>query len=716
MAQLSIRLLGPFQVALKGGPVTGFETVKARALLAYLAVEAERPHLRERLAEMLWPDRPKGAGRANLRHTLAGLRRAIGDRRAVPPFLLATRHTIQFNTASDAWVDTHVFSTLLESKERYAPPPISQLEDAVDLYRGTLLEDISVGDSVIFHEWVLLKREQFRRQASNALYRLAKWYEIQGLFEPALEHARRQVALEPWDEQTHRQVMRLLALSGQRGAALAQYEICCRLLAEELGAAPEEVTVDLYTRIRDGPPLSAPTRAPPHNLPAPLTPFVGREAQLTHIRRCLLDPACRLLTLVGPGGIGKTHLALKAAADLMAASPRTFSQGVYLIPLASLPSPEAIVPALAQAVGCRLVPGRAREQQLLDYLRERRMLLIPDSFEHLLPPSPYPAGDDAPSHSAVGHHRDRARDLVVRILRAAPHVKMMITSRVALNLKCEHRFPLTGMSVPPREAREAASTDSLHSLSAQAPGSVEKEVLDVTRYSAIKLFLQGARRVQPSFEPTRGDLAEIAHICRLVAGTPLAILLAAAWARTLTPAQIATRIQRGFDFLEADWADLPKRSRSMRAVFDHSWNLLTGREREVFQRLSVFRASFTAPAAKYVAGASLAELRGLVARSLLRRTSTGRYELHELLRQYAADRLRAERIGGSPDGVDVVRERYIAYYAAALEHWAKELKGHRQQEALAEMEADGENIRAAWEWALERGQIERLDQMMEEFQ
>ncbi len=318
MTELTIRLLGPFQVTLKGEPVTDFETAKAQALLAYLAVEADRPQRREWLAEMLWPDRLEGAARANLRHTLASLRQTIGDRRAqAAPILLATRQTVQFNHASDAWLDTVAFLKLLDTAG------VSQLEHAVELYRGPFLEDISVTDSAAFHEWVLLKREQFRRQASDALYRLEKCYEIQGMFERALEHAWRHVQLEPWDEQAQRQVMRLLAFSGQRGAALAHYEACRRLLAEELGVEPEAETTSLWERIRDDE-LEVPTligeRPLIFQLPGFLEQeakeveppvFVARERELARLGS-FLDGALggngRIVLVTGGPGQGKTAL------------------------------------------------------------------------------------------------------------------------------------------------------------------------------------------------------------------------------------------------------------------------------------------------------------------------------------------------------------------------------------------------------------------------
>ena len=249
MVRLIIRLLGPVQVTLDGQPVAGFESEKGRALLAYLAAEPERPHQREALAEMLWPGRPEGAARANLRHTLAHLRQVLGDQAADPPFLLRTRHTIQFNEASDAWIDVAAFSALLSTQPPTDVPTdpqgLRQIEGAVQLYRGPFLEDLSLADSATFEEWRVVGRERFSRLALHALVRLADGYERLGEVERALTYARRALDLEPWDETAHQQVMRLLARCGRRAEALAQYETCRHLLAEELGVEPAAETTRL---------------------------------------------------------------------------------------------------------------------------------------------------------------------------------------------------------------------------------------------------------------------------------------------------------------------------------------------------------------------------------------------------------------------------------------------------------------------------------------
>lgn len=254
MVRLAAHLFGPFQVTLDGKPVTGFESDKARALLAYLIVEAELPHRREKLAGLLWPERPERAARANLRRVLANLRQVLGDREADPHFLSITPQTLQLDVSSELWSDVAVFVVVQPLCLRPGSPltreAIDHMDQAVTLYRGDLLEGFSLSSSAAFEEWALVNRERYRRLASQVLRRLVEHYGQSGDHERALDYAWRQVELDPWQEEAHLRVMRLLALNGQRAAALAQYETCCRLLREELGIEPGEEMTRLCERIR----------------------------------------------------------------------------------------------------------------------------------------------------------------------------------------------------------------------------------------------------------------------------------------------------------------------------------------------------------------------------------------------------------------------------------------------------------------------------------
>jgi predicted ATPase/DNA-binding CsgD family transcriptional regulator len=430
-------------------------------------------------------------------------------------------------------------------------------------------------------------------------------------------------------------------------------------------------------------PTPHPAGVPGHNLPLQTIPFVGREAELAELARLFADPSVRLVTILGPGGMGKTRLALEAAE----AQLPNFQRGVYFVPLAPLSSPETILPTVAEAVGFRFLrpdsgqvfEGDEPKRQLLGYLRHKQMLLVMDNFEHLLP-----SDQSTPLRSGTQEQSTREKgttggvELVSEILGAAPGMKVLATSREKLNLREETRFRIEGMDAP----------QATHPTTPETPA-------DALDYSAVRLFMQSARRARPGFELEADDLKYVARICRQVGGMPLGILLAAAWVEMFSPKEIADEISRNLDFLETALHAIPDRHRSLRAVFESAWNQQSKAECEIFMRLSVFRGGFTREAAQIAAAASLRELVALVNKSLLRRNpSSGRYAIHELLRQYAKERLEAA------GQADTARDAHCAYYAEFMRQRRADLRAHRQIAALDEIEADFENVRQAWGWAV----------------
>jgi predicted ATPase/DNA-binding XRE family transcriptional regulator len=397
---------------------------------------------------------------------------------------------------------------------------------------------------------------------------------------------------------------------------------------------------------------------PKTNLPIFPTPLIGRERELEQLSQLLRDPQCRLLTLVGPGGIGKTRLAVETASSMEA----VFANGVYFVLLASVGSIDAVISTIANVIHFSFSGPRDPRVQLLNYLREKQILLIVDNVEHLL---------------VGGPHQETVAELLVEILQQAAQVKLLCTSRESLGLQDEWIFEVQGLPVP----------ESIY-----AEGSAQN--------TSVELFLQRARRSYVGFNATPENYPAIVRICQLVDGNPLGIELSAAWVRTLSCDEIVREIEGGMDFLTVSARDFPARQRSMRAVFDHSWKLLTEEERHVLRRMSVFRGGFTREAAEAVTGAGLVLLSALVAKSLLRRVSEGRYSLHELVRQYVADRL-----AQAPEEEGEARERHSAYYTDFVVRLEGELKGAKQLQALAEMDADIDNIRAGWRWAVRTGEI-----------
>jgi predicted ATPase/DNA-binding XRE family transcriptional regulator len=384
----------------------------------------------------------------------------------------------------------------------------------------------------------------------------------------------------------------------------------------------------------------------PGSLAAQLTPCIGRVAELLELAQTLTDPTCRLLTVVGPGGIGKTRLALEVAQAL----GQQTRDSVYFVALAPLRATEHIVPAIADALDFRFqADNRLPKQQLLDYLRHKQVLLLLDNFEHL--------------HDGV--------DLLQELLHGCPELRLLVTSRERLQLHSETVFVLDSLDFPSGTLTQAALA-----------------------YSAVQLFVETAHRTHPKFTLDATNEQDVVRICRLVSGIPLGIILAAAWVKLLSPAEIVTELGQGFDFLEAEFRDLPTRQRSMRAVLTQSWLRLTTAEQAVFMRLAVFRGGFTRQAVQSVAGASLHTLSSLTNKSLVQRDANGRYTIHELLRQYAEAEL--EAAGQTADACAA----HCTYYTDFLQQHEADIKGPRQVAALDEIEADFENVRAAWHWAI----------------
>jgi predicted ATPase/DNA-binding SARP family transcriptional activator len=665
LSLLEFHLLGTPAIHRNGEISTELTSAKAQALLYYLAM-TQRVYTRTFLAGLLWGDQAEGAAQDNLRKVLQQLRATLG------PALAIERHMVGLQAEQPYWVDAVAFTSQFEAA--LTADALEPLQQVIALYRGDFLEGFYVREAPEFEAWMLSERARLREVMVQGLATLAERYASRDNLLQAITAGRRLLALEPWREETHRQLMAWLAQTGQRSAALAQYERCREMLAAELGVEPSPETTGLYERIRANE-LDAPSNANPlaltrpHNLPVQPTPFLGRQQELATLAEYLTNPQCRLITLFGLGGIGKTRLALQAATEQVDA----FAHGVTFVELAPLTSAEYIVPTLAAALRLTLAGPAAPQTQVLNYLRQQEMLLVLDNFEHLLPP----ASPAQPGEGWVA--------LLADILRQAPGVTLLVTSRERLNVQGEWLFEVGALEMPPTAANQ--------------PG--EGGEMQLEAYSAPALLLQTARRVQQGFEPTTAERAAIVRICHLVQGMPLALELAAAWVRMLSCREIAHEIAQGLELLTTTLRDLPERHRSLQAVFDHSWRLLSVEEQRVFACCSVFRGGFTREAAAEVAGASLSLLAALVDKSLLRRQLSGRYEVHELARQYAAQRLSEAQQEAQ------ARHRHLEYFMQFAEAAEPHIRGGEQVVQWHEwMESEHDNLRAALDWSLSGGEIE----------
>ncbi len=399
--------------------------------------------------------------------------------------------------------------------------------------------------------------------------------------------------------------------------------------------------------------------AHPHNLPSQPTPFIGRKKELEELSKLLEDPRCRLVNLVGPGGIGKTRLALQAAADRI----DKFRHGVYFIPLDALTigSIQFLVFTIADSLKFPFYSREDPKMQLLNYLREKEMLMVMDNFEHLIAEA----------------------ELLTEIFENAPSIKFLITSRERLRLKGEWIVEIKGMEFPKR-----GSGDGFES------------------YGAVQLFVQSAQRVRPDFVLSEKDKPAVVRICQFVQGMPLGIELAASWIRSLSCREIAIEIKRGLDFLTTTLQDVPKRHQSLRSVFEYSWDLLSTKEKKLFRALAVFQNGFQREAAEHVTKMTLRELSSLADKSLVRRNPQGRYEMLQIIKHYAE-----EKLDEKPSEKEKYNDAHCTYYADLLHQCEKGLKGSEQKETFDQLGEEIENLRAAWRWAIEHGREEEIEKL-----
>ncbi len=668
----SLRLLGIPQVYLEG-EWQGLPGNQSFLLAAYLAYQEDWVR-RDDIVALFWPDESEGKARHNLSQLLYKLKKSdwfIG--------LESGQSGLRYVINSD----------VRAFREAVGKGDWAQ---ACERYCGNLLEGSFRGLSTHYEEWLALEREALKSTWREAALTYAASLEKKGEFSQATKLLQKVLKEDVLAEDVLQAYMRIAPQAGQRTQALKAFEAFKLQLQEELDILPLDETIQLAQAIRttklEQPQLSSPNepanqtkglepqtrnaeiteinsirtpakptkRAKLRNLPSQLTPFVGRELDLAEIASFLHSADTRLLTLLGPGGIGKTRLAIQT----MLEQAQQFADGAVFVALASINSADAIIQELTGSLGLSFSAGSSLKEPLLDYLKAKEILMVIDNFEHVLDGS----------------------EIVLDILEMSPKSKLIVTSRETLGFQSEGLYEVKGLGVP-------ASEEDKH----------------VELHDAPQLFLRRARRVQASFMLQDKDRALVARICRLLGGVPLALELAANWLRVLSLEDIANELADNLDLLETEQRDVPPRHQSMRSVFEQSWSLLSQQERDALIKLSVFRGGFSKEASDKVSQTSLRTILALVNKSMIYRSPSGRYQRHPLVYEFIQEKAKATDL-------HKLQARHASYYADFLEAKKASLASESQAEALAAISQELENIRLAWWWALQNKQDDLLDKAL----
>ena len=684
---LKLSALGTLELTLPATLPTTKLTPKALALLVYLMVTG-KPHSRDQLATLFWREFPIEQARKNLRYLLPDLRQLLGD------YLLITPQNIEFNRQQPYWLDVEEVRAALLPGNLFVNAP--RVQAALDLYQGEFLAGFTVRNTPAFETWVMQQREECHTLVMRASYQLADYYRQQADYQAGLATTRRLLQWEPWHEAGHRLQMELLMAAGQRTAALQQYALCRQVLADELDAEPEAATIALYEQIRRGAydkvtsdkvtsdkvtsdkvtpnhPVTQP--APPHNIPRQLTSFIGREEDVAELSAHLHNPTYRVMTIVGEGGIGKTRLALALAQrlseDASLVNQQPFADGIWFVSLNGLVATadlaDKIATAIANALHHGLVGYRAPFHQIQSYLRTKRLLLILDGVEHLLP---------------------AIKPVLTRLLEHNPRICLLVTTRTLLNLPAEYVKRVAGLALPDL-AESAPHTATL-----------------LTTCSSVQLFQVRAQQVAHTFTIDAANQDAIVAICRFLGGLPLGIELAAAQTKYYTCDQIYQSLQHNSQLLATSKCDLPERHRNIRSVLEDSWRLLPPEAAMALSRLAVFHGSFSLETAMKVAVTDDATLCTLVEHSLLHEvlsiTQRKRFLLHDLVRQYALEQLQM-----NADALAQTQQRFGEYFAVLLEEQLPTL--FQTAAARRFLHVDLHNFRQAWQWMVAERQMPLLN-------
>lgn len=670
MPTLHIALFGDFRLTYDGRPVAAVNTARLQALLAYLVLHRSAPQNRRHLAFLLWPDSNETQARTNLRNLLHLLRQALP---AVDHFLLVDATTVQWRPDVSFTLDVMQFEAALAAAERAVATADERvaLAEAAHLYEGDLLP-------ACYEEWIQPIREQFRQQLITALARLIDLLAGQPDVPAAIGYAQRLLRMDPLHETTYQQLMRLYTQLGDRAHALNTYHTCATVLQRELGVPPSAATEALYRQIKraPNPPLAPatsihhqPSLQRRHNLPAQLTTFVGRQRLLDAIKEALQHT--RLVTLTGPGGCGKTRLALAVAATLVEAYP----DGVWLVELGGLREATHLTATVANVLGVAEEAARPPMATLVEHLREQEALLILDTCEHVI---------------------EACAALVQTLLQTCPKLRILATSRERLAVAGESVWPVPPLTVPPLET---SLTDR------------ERLATWLQQYEALQLLVDRIQHVLPTFTVTPHNAAALAQIAVHLDGMPLALELAAARAALLSVHEIAANLDQRFQLLRSGTRDAVPRHQTLAAALDWSYDRLPPAEQALLRRLAIFDSAFTLAAAQSICvdppesssapvlapDLVLDLLAHLVDKSLvnviLQPAGTTRYSLLETIRVYGYEQLRAAE-------VVAYRQRHLCFFTELAEAAEPHLRGNEQVAWLDQLTVEQDNLRAALNWAL----------------
>ena len=679
--QYRLLLLGGFRLERDGEPIT-LARAKAKPLLAYLALFPQE-HRREKVAADLWLDSTDADARLSLRVTLNSLRTEIS-----PDLVLADRETLQLNPEFPLWVDTREISDLrfmISDLQNATLGEIINLKSKIINHSGDLLPEL-------YDEWLIPERERLREAFLEIALRGVEMARGASDYANAIEIAQHVLKIDRANETAHQHLIFCFAASGNRAAALNQFQECERALREELGVEPSTETRALVERVTQDETRAKSPAAALTNLPKPLTSFVGREREIQELRAMLgrgeafsetIVPRgafanenaspLRVLTLLGAGGSGKTRLAIQVARELLDA----YKHGVWFVDLAPLADAALVPQAVVKALGLHESVEDTPADLLANFLRRRSVLLILDNCEHLI---------------------DACAQLAGHLVSQAPTLTILATSREALNIGGEVVYQVPTLAMP-----------------ANDEGQKTRDVKFNTQYPAIQLFVERAQAAKSDFRLTEQNAHTVVDICRRLDGMPLAIELAAARMKMFSPQEIAARLDKRFDLLSGGSRGVLPRQQTLRALLDWSYDLLSEPERVLFRRLSVFAGGWTLDAAEQICADVMVPkqnlvqlLAGLVDKSLVLVQVTDdatRYHFLETILEYAREKLLQANEG------DELRTRHLDFFIALAEQAEPELFGRNQTLWANRLEQDHDNFRAALHWAFDNNTASQLVQL-----